>query len=184
MAERTRTSALYVALKERQSKLQTDLRRLANVKYVGIRLESSSMLDGVPQTIVRGEVRIRKTDFHLRIWEDFRDLDDHPVLYGFRYSLGSADPGEEPYFRYECHPEVEDPDPGANPEGEENHVKWRNEYTFNPHFHPHEPMRFPIDRLHFLFHRSERRQVVFALIAWLEVDLVKRFYDSGRIAAV
>jgi hypothetical protein len=175
---------MFAALKGRRSKMEVDLRRLGNLGYFRLRFEPQTSLNDLPQVILRGDVKIRKTDYFLRVWEDFREFDGQMVLYGFRYSVGDEDPSKEPFFRYECHPDVDDPIPEDTSNVIDENINWRNNFTFNPHFHPGNNMTFPINRLHFLFHRSERGQIVFSLIGWLEVDLVKRFYDAGRVASV
>ena len=88
------------------------------------------------------------------------------------------DPELEAMFRYECHPDVQDN--YKDDESNEAAPLVENHYSSQPHFHPHS-LVYPIGRLHYPFHRSERLGIVFALIAWIEVDLIKRFVDSGRM---
>lgn len=111
------------------------------------------------------------------------------TLISIPYFMGSntlgpqPDPESEPLFRYECHPDVEDisvPEDGED-EVEEKESRKQNPYGVEPHFHPHTALEHPISRLHYPFHRTERMAVVFALIAWIETDLVVRFYERGRI---
>ncbi|MFL6335349.1 MAG: hypothetical protein ACJ754_18710 [Pyrinomonadaceae bacterium] len=184
MPRTTKVPTLYDSLKERRERLRQNLNRLANAQFTLVRFEDDPTEDDLPRAILKGSVRVRKTNYLFHVWEDFRDSDGRPFLYGFTYSLQSQDPASEPVFRYECHPDVEDQDPSHNEEEEsEINVDWdkRNPYGLYPHFHPHKSLSHPISRLHYPFQRSEREGIVFSLIAWIDRDLVKRFYDSGRV---
>jgi len=109
---------------------------------------------------------------HLIIDEDFRDLITSPYLFAFKYSLESlGSPLPATLFRYECHPESDDPRGVSEIEDE----VFQNPYSIVPHFHPdvidHEHLR----KLHYPFQRSERQSILFALISWLEIDMCHRF---------
>jgi hypothetical protein len=179
MASRSTDRSVYAGLKDRRTRLELSLRRLGGVSVNRVSPETDATSTGVQIGRLSGVVRVRHTPYELRLWEEFRYWDEPPALYAFQYSLGY--PGADPSFRYECHPDVEDPD--AAPVGGTISTFWINQYTHLPHFHP-KGLDFPIDHLHYMFHRSERQQIIFSLIGWLEVDLVTRFYESGRVPSV
>jgi len=180
---KTKVPSLYTLLKDRRSKLQQNLKRLANADYAIVKYEATSTQDDLPRAVMSALVRVRQTNFRFRMWEDFREFSGAPTLYGFAYSLEPQDPGLGPLFRFECHPDVEDvpPEDDSTTEPEDLGQRKLNPYSVTPHFHPDNSRDHPISRLHYPFQRSERASVVFALIAWIEMDLVKRFYDTGRV---
>jgi hypothetical protein len=151
-------------------------------RFIFVNLESDTTGDDSARAIIRSEVRVQKTHCYFNIWEDFRDLDGSPLLYAFTYSLRAQDPGLNPFFRYECHPDVGDP--VSDDDEAEGATVIRNTYGLRPHFHPSAGIPHPISRLHYPFQRSERGSIVFSLIAWLDVDLVKRFYNAGRVVSI
>ena len=104
-------------------------------------------------------------------------------LHAFTYSLEASDPDLGPLFRYECHPDVEDVHSDEDDDGQEIDSDTRNPYSIIPHFHPNKALSHPISKLHYPFQRAERSAVVFSIISWIERDLVKRFYESGRVTA-
>ncbi len=172
---------IYEPLKERQDKLRQNLTRLSNAKFTLVTLDLTSTEEGLPRAILRSSARVRQSNYLFSVWEDFRGFTNMPYLYGFTYSLQHLEQTLEPVFRYECHPEVDDPPTAINTDNEEEGWDKRNPYSINPHFHPHHALDHPISHLHYPFQRSERGRIVFHLIAWIETDLVKRFYDSGRV---
>lgn len=185
MPSTIKVPTLYDALKERREKLSQNLTRLANAQYTLVKHDHEITEDDFPRAIITSLARVRRTDYLFSVWEDFRDFDGFPYLYGFTYSLIAKDRNLEPLFRYECHPDTADTaeeNQDAKRQGEVSSAK-RNPYGDNPHFHPNKALSHPISRLHYPFQRAERTGVVFALIAWIETDLVVRFYDSGRIKA-
>jgi len=186
MPTRHRTTLVPKSLRDRRDLIREKLRPLTDdrIVYIDIRVGQSAK-DYTPRVEIIGRVHIRKTDYYLDIWEDFRDFDIDPNLYGFKYALRlHSDPSSEPAFRYECHPDVADhPEESEAETADQNEANRnrKNPYETIPHFHPHTEMIHPLSRLHFMFHRHERPSVIFALIAWINRDLVKRFYDSGRV---
>lgn len=122
--------------------------------------------------------RIKKASLRLQIWEQFRDIESEPALYAFSYVVTSDNDvnAESPIFRYECHPDVGDI---CNTEQDDEALTFQNPYQAIPHFHPDNTAVGKIQRLHFPFHREERKSIIFALINWLQVDLIKRFYDGN-----
>jgi hypothetical protein len=124
-------------------------------------------------------VRVRPTGLRLHIREEFRDIDTDPKLHSFSYQVtGESDlHREKPIFRYECHPDAGDPEN----ENDGDLTLFRSPYQATPHFHPDGTDREKIRKLHFPFHREERKRVVFAIVAWLRVDLVKRFYKLSPL---
>lgn len=169
-----KSQSINKSISLRKQRIEGDLRRLADVQTLFLRPQIFGDANPFPKATLSGVARIRKTQYYLHVWEELRFPNEEAVLYGFTYSVKNAE--SQSLFRYECHPEVEDAVDDTN-------ETWKNQYTVVPHFHPDNLVE-PLDRLHFIFHRSERPRVVFALIKWLEADLVKRFYDSGRMASV
>lgn len=174
---------MYVALNERRERLRHRLTDLTSENFTLVQLESSVTEEDLPRAIIRSSIRVRRTDYRFSVLEDFRDSAGIPFLYAFKYSLQSPDPTLEPIFRYECHPDVEDPSPDDEENETEDAEDRRNPYSEHPHFHPHSALDFPLSRLHYPFHRSQRPDIIFHLISWVDRDLVKRFYDSGRVRA-
>lgn len=168
---------IFTELKVRQEHLRKKLRGIAGKPNVVIvPIISGTTTGDLPKAIIKETVRIRDTQYYLHILEDFRDIDGTPFLYAFNYSLRPQDPEIEPMFRFECHPDVQDS--YGDDESEES-AHFVSHYSSVPHFHPHS-LVYPINRLHYPFQRGERMTIVFALIAWIEVDLIKRFIESGR----
>lgn len=175
-------------LRSRQDKLRSQLSALSSESYVNPVLKDDISSSRHPRIVIACTVRVRKTDYVFEIWEDFRIDDMRSALYGFKYCLrGSNDPDVEPLFRYECHPDTQDSLSSteiavsklkqSSPEYSD------SPYGLVPHYHPH-PMDHPITRLHYPFQFDKVRSmedIIFELIQWLDVDLVKRFYDSGRV---
>lgn len=172
-------SGLPESLRSRQSRLQKDFTRLSG-GYVFVKGEVDLTHSGNPFAILTASVRIREASIRLKYWEHFVDIDTEPTLYGFSYHVCPDEDvaGANPYFRYECHPDVgtEDKDEGEDSEREIYH----SPYSTVPHFHPDNAKEHPIAKLHFPFHRSERRGIIFALVAWIHQDLLKRFYPCER----
>lgn len=150
----------------------------------------------LPQLELSAIVRIKPSKYYFKIWERFRiDSEGNIQLHRFCYSVTeSAIDDAVPLFRYECHPDLDDSDDEAT-DGEvstsaEDAViqdSWKpatiRPHGRIPHFHPHYELAHPLRHLHLPFHRDKRTKVVFALIEWLSADLVKRYYDSGRVSA-
>jgi len=169
-------SLITDTLKNRQDTLRRSLQRLSNQQFVLVKKRSTTTKAFAPRVEIESVASIRKTNFIFKVREEFRDIDTNPHLYSFSYCLFSKTADQDPLFRYECHPDLEDPDPTATPG-----ARPAKQYELYPHFHPFKSLAYPISHLHYPFLRSERMAVVFSLIAWIEIDLVKRYYDSGRI---
>lgn len=186
MPSRTRVPNLYELLNKRRVRLRYNLRRLASTpQALIVPVIPSATPEDLPRAIIKETLRIRGTNYYLSIWEDFRDFDGHMQLYGFTYSLRPKDPTSEPLFRFECHPDVRDASEEKDNDEETDDTEGKgNPYDLIPHFHTHGILEYPISRLHYPFQRSERAGIIFAIIAWIEVDLIKRFYDSGRVKKV
>jgi hypothetical protein len=170
-----------VELQKRKDELEKGLRDISGSRYVPVKVDKTPTRFGDSRVVFAQAVRIKSGGFHLHIWEDFRDVESSPSLYAFRYFLSPQDDisGESPLFRYECHPDVDDQTP-ADTSGNEQE-NFRSHYGLQPHFHPDNTISHPIRHLHYPFHRSERVGVVFALFEWIKVDLIRRYYDSGRV---
>jgi len=114
----------------------------------------------------------------LRLRKEFRYISTDPHLYAFAYQVSHETDIEFgcPLFRYECHPDVGDR-PFAQEANDET-SNFQSPYQRHPHFHPDNTSISKIRKLHFPFHREERKSVVFALINWLQIDLIRRFYQS------
>lgn len=106
------------------------------------------------------------------MWEEFRRIETEPQLFGFSYRVAEEEDleGKNPLFRFECHPTF--PDAGTSED------EFKSPYEREPHFHPDNTVNQPIAKLHFPFHRAERKAVVFAVVNWIRVDLVRRFFDN------
>ena len=174
----TKTRSLIIdPLRKRQDSLRRSLQRLSNQQFVLVKKRSTTAKAFAPRVEIESVASVRKTNFIFQMREEFTDIDTNPHLYRFSYCLYSKSPGDDPLFRYECHPDLEDADPTASPG-----ARVAKQYELHPHFHPFKSPVYPISHLHYPFLRSERMTVVFSLIAWIEIDLVKRYYDSGRVA--
>jgi hypothetical protein len=138
--------ALSSELKERKSRIQSRLRLLSGQTEIAV-LKVERTTSGDPRALLTANVRIRLTDFVFSVWEDYRDIDSRPSLYAFKYSL--VDPNSAELFRYECHPDVGDPQIA----GEENTELVNNiTYERSPHFHPVGTMHHhSINKLHYPF---------------------------------
>lgn len=154
-------------LKERQTKLQRALATLSG--GVEILATENRGTRHNPGLCLKGNVRIPKGKLRLSVWEEFRQLDSTPILHAFSYHVAEeADIGiANPIIRFECHPDLD--------ENEE--ANSQNPYAISPHFHPDLASRSPFDKLHYPFHRSERNGIIFGLVEWMKVDLLKRFYS-------
>lgn len=155
-------------LLERKRQMQRVLGELSGaVEVVPCREDSTPFGD----MVIRFDhsVRIKKASLRLKVWEEFREISTEPILYAFSYHVSDeADVNaDSPIFRYECHPDVGEP--GGSP-------AFENTYERTPHFHPDRTDRDNVRKLHFQFHRSERKGIFFALVNWLQVDLIRRFY--------
>ena len=182
MLNSIRSPKINAELISRQKKLQTKLRLITSSQFVLVKMDQGYSSDGQPRLIFDSHIiRVKKTNYYFHIWEEFRDYDSTPELYGFKYCLLPQPlKDSEPLFRYECHPDVDDiytvdgEEVASLPENYSN-------YGVTPHFHPYAQLEYPLSRLHYPFHRSERAIVVFSLIQWIEQDMVKRFFETGRV---
>ncbi len=168
---------LPLELRERKRKLETVLSTLSG------QVEIIPTFDGTTQSgevfvQFRHSVRIRKALLRLDVREQFRDLDTAPHLFAFAYHVSDETDVElrAPIFRYECHPDFGDP-ALLNEDASET-SSFGSHYERIPHFHPDNTARPRIRKLHFPFHRDERKGVIFALVEWLQVDLIRRFHES------
>lgn len=166
--------ALPLELRERRKQLQVLFKGLSGEpEYV--HAELIALASGERVVRLRHNFRIRPAALRFTVWEEFRDLDVEPNLYAFRYHVSDEQDvnADAPLFRYECHPDVGD----APSEGDADEAtSFRSPYERDPHFHPDQTNSEHIRKLHFPFHRAERKTVVFALVKWLRVDLVRRFH--------
>jgi len=171
---------LPVGLQTRKRELQQALLQLSGSPeiVIGKQLQRN---DGELVVEFEHSVRVKTTGLRLLLWEQFRDIDSDPRLYAFCYTLTDATDvqSKAPIFRYECHPKTSDA-VGKNAAASEIEV-FQSPYGREPHFHPDRASLERIRKLHFPFHRSERKAVVFALIQWLRVDLVQRFYEKPLV---
>ena len=163
---------------ERRRKLSRDLKRVSHEQFVIVTQKIESNSFHLPSIRIDCRVRIKQTNLNFQVIENFLDIDTEPYLHSFSYSLEKV--GAEaplPVFRYECHPDSEDTIFTDDLETNKSLFDNINPYAIVPHFHPVKTTEYPFDRLHFPFHRSERVNVVFALVSWLEVDLINRFWS-------
>lgn len=160
-------------LQERKQKLQKALAALSHGVEI-LRSNETVGVDGDVGIEFEQSVRVFKAGLRLNLYERFIELDTEPQLYAFSYHILRDGPAGKrtTLFRYECHPEIDDPSTKSE------NARFQSPYARLPHFHPDETSESTIKKLHFPFHREERRKVVFALINWLQVDLVRRFYSS------
>jgi hypothetical protein len=162
-------------LQNRQRDLQRVFHELSgSVEYVPC--NEHTLKNGEAVVTFTHSVRVRSAGLRFIIWEEFRDLDTAPYLYAFKYHVSEENDvfSSQPLFRYECHPDVGDPVLATD------HVSGNSDfnspYETEPHFHPDNTVGERMRKLHYPFHRNERKTIVFALIKWLRVDLVRRFY--------
>jgi hypothetical protein len=155
-------------LRERRRLLERAFNKLSGTAEVVQSKEAFS--DGEPVIQFSHNVRVAKAGVRLVIWEEFRRIESDPQLFGFSYRVATEDDlsGKDPLFRFECHPNLEEAD---TPEDQ-----FKSHYEREPHFHPDNTANDPISKLHFPFHRKERKTVIFALVNWIRVDLVRRFF--------
>jgi hypothetical protein len=163
-------------LRERKQRLQHALNELTGAPEI-VRSNALTLENGEAAVRFQHSVRLRPALLRLVIWEEFRNLDTEPYLYAFSYHVAGEDDvrAERPLFRYECHPDIGDPVP-PNDQGDT--VDFRNPYERDPHFHPDNTRGEHVSKLHYPFHRAERKTVVFALVQWLRVDLIRRFHQA------
>lgn len=166
---------LPTELRVRRKVLHRALQRLSGSPEV-VRCDMDTLESGEAYVRFDHSVRIRNTAFRFSIREEFRDIDAEPQLYAFSYHLAEQEDiqAAHPLFRFECYPDVGDRD--APRDGGECKLDVMSPYERVPHFHPDHTEAEEIRKLHFPFHRTERKAVVFGLVEWLRVDLVRRFY--------
>ena len=151
-----------------------EFRHSARIKQAGLRLylrEEFRDINTASGSMPRPQ--------RLRLRKEFRQVDTDPQLYSFSYHVAEDSDVEfhSTLFRYECHPDVGDR-PQSHDSNDET-VPFRSPYERHPHFHPDRTTIPKIRKLHFPFHREERKGVAFALIEWLRVDLIRRFYGQS-----
>jgi hypothetical protein len=169
--------AIPEELMERKTRLTRAIRILSGDPSEFLVIRGGWLPGPQPYVRLRHQTRIRKCGFIFYIEEEFRDIDATPDLVAFKYWLTTENDAAmvEPIFRYECHPFERDP---SGPEEDE---AFQNPYGVTPHFHPDRTVeREAIKRLHYPFNRSERQQIVFGLIRWISVDLIRRSYGARR----
>ena len=175
-------------IQERRTMLGNRLAELSGTHMiVPLKQEQGILEDGEQFVIISHSVSIRKCGFRLHFREDFRNRDGNPYLYGFSYRLSAPldAAGEKPIFRYECHPDVGDHENEDNEIAQVEDVKnFTSPYGLIPHFHADIMTIHPIMHLHFPFRRINRIDILVAIIEWLKVDLVHRYYDSGRVQSI
>lgn len=163
-------------LPERRARLQKALSRLCRDEVVVVKMNPVG--PGSTTIEIKSTARIRKQDLYFDLREEFVDVDVSPTLYAFQYCLrASSDPESPALFRYECHPDSAD---AAFPDGADDEAagEARSSYGLSPHFHPHHSLEYPISRLHYPFRRLHRGAIVFSLIAWIEIDIIRRYYAA------
>lgn len=158
-------------LRERRELLGRAFNKLSGTAEI-VQSDEVFLRDGEPVIQFSHSVRVARARVRFVIWEEFRRIESDPQLFGFSYRLANEQDitGENPLFRFECHPNASEPN---TPEGQ-----FKSHYEREPHFHPDETNADPIAKLHFPFHRKERKAIVFALVNWISVDLVRRFYPE------
>jgi hypothetical protein len=166
---------LSTELQERKKELQRVFQTLSGTTEI-VRLRQRTLETGEAVVTFQHSVRILRAGLRFTFWEEFRDVDTDPHLYAFSYHVSEEHDfqNEQPLFRYECHPDIEDPVLPTNHISE--NTDFSSPYAREPHFHPDNTVGERIRKLHYPFHRSERKTVVFALVNWLQVDLVRRFH--------
>lgn len=159
---------LPARLRERKEDLQRAFNRLSGTAEI-VRA-NEAFRDGEPVIEFTHSVRVAKAGVRLVVWEQFRRIESEPQLHAFSYHVAedSDITAENPLFRFECHPSAADPANAGD--------VFKSPYQSEPHFHPDNTVDAPIRLLHFPFHRKERKAVVFALVQWIRVDLVRRFF--------
>jgi len=155
-------------LRDRRERLQRAFNKLSGTVEI-VQINEASV-SGELVIQFSHSVRLPKAGVRFIMREEFRRIETEPQLFRFSYSVAEEGDinGSQPFFRFECHPETQDP--GTEQE------QFKSPYQREPHFHPDKTSNQPIAKLHFPFHRKERKAVVFALVNWLRVDLVRRFY--------
>ncbi len=158
----------------RVEKLKSHLRRLSGKQYVAVSRRDELANDGSKTTIIRTLIRVRRTELYFAIMEEFRQAEREPSLHQFAYRLQTNPSEDAPsLFRYELHPEFDDPVEDRTL----TRVSVPDHYARHPHFHPDQVTGWDLRQLHYPFRRGERNRVIFALIYWLETDLVSRFHE-------
>ena len=157
------------SLRNRRDQLQRAFNKLSGTAEI-VRSTEAFLRDGEPVIQFSHSVRVAKAGVRFVMHEEFRRIETDPQLFRFSYRVAPDKDIEasNPLFRFECHPDTHD----ASAEQQE----FKSPYAREPHFHPDNTGGDPVTRLHFPFHRHERKAVVFALVNWLRVDLVRRFY--------
>lgn len=169
-----RRPSIPTELKDRKDDLSRALRRLSGQTVEIVKLSVGRLEDGLPYAEIRHQARVKRCGFLFHVREVFHHIEVSPELITFKYSLTrEEDIGlESPLFRYECHPFDKDPSTSE--------IQFRNNYSELPHFHPDKTLDFPIvQQLHYPFGRTERRAIVFALINWISIDLVRRNFPGA-----
>lgn len=156
-------------LRERRKQLQRAFNKLSGTAEV-VRSSEAFLRDGEPIIQFSHSVRVAKAGVRFVMREEFRRIETDPQLFSFSYRVAPEKDinGADPLFRFECHPASQDA-------GTEEEV-FKSPYQREPHFHPDNTDSQPVAKLHFPFHRKERKAIVFALVNWMRVDLVRRFY--------
>jgi hypothetical protein len=159
---------LPARLRERKERLQRAFNGLSGTAEI-VR-SSEAFRDGEPVIEFTHSVRVARAGVRLVVWEQFRRIESEPQLHAFSYHVAEETDvaAANPFFRFECHPSTADPENADE--------VFISPYQTEPHFHPDNTVNPPIRKLHFPFHRAERKAVVFALIQWIRVDLVRRFF--------
>ena len=163
-------------LQERKKDLQRVFQTLSGTTEI-VRLRQLTLETGEAVVTFQHSVRIPRAGLRFTFSEEFRDVDTDPHLYAFSYRVSDEHDvqTEQPLFRYECHPDIEDSILPTDLHTE--NADFRSPYAREPHFHPDNTIGERIRKLHYPFHRNERKTVVFALVNWLQVDLVRRFHS-------
>ena len=167
---------LSIELQERKKELQRVLQTLSGSTEV-VPVRQRTLKSGEAVVTLEHTVRVPSAALRFTLYEEFRDVDTDPHLYSFSYRVSAEQDihTEQPLFRYECHPDVEDSLLPTDHISE--NADFRSHYAREPHFHPDNTIGERIRKLHYPFHRNERKTVVFALVNWLQVDLVRRFHS-------
>jgi hypothetical protein len=164
---------MTLELQKRHKDLQRVCQELSGSSVEYVHFEEVTRKNGEAVVNFNHSVRIRSAGLRFTIWEQFIDLDTDPHLYAFKYHVAKEQDvlADKPLFRYECHPDVGSEKKHINKEGE-----FKSPYETEAHFHPDSIIGENLRKLHYPFHRNERKTVVFALVQWLRVDLVRRFH--------
>ena len=164
-------------LLERRKELQRAFHDLSGTVEI-VPCNQSTLENGETVVTFAHNVRVRSAALRFVIREEFRDIDTEPQLYAFSYHVTTENDvdANQPLFRYECHPDFGDSPAVGELVGDED--GYQNPYTTVPHFHPDNVAEERLRKLHYPFHRTERKAVIFALVNWLRVDLVQRFHAA------